>query len=60
MMIEKPGKTIGFFIPIAAKNQRTRRELLDRLGKLVDDLVSRSGIDEDELVREISYSPSQN
>jgi hypothetical protein len=39
---------------------RTRRELLDRLGKLVDDLVCHSGIDEDGLVREISSSPSQN
>jgi hypothetical protein len=59
-MIEQHGKTIGFFISIAARNQRTRRELLDRLGKLVDDLVCRSGIDEDELVCEISSSPSQN
>jgi hypothetical protein len=30
------------------------RDLIGRLGRLGDDVVSRSGIDEDELVREIS------
>ena len=41
-------------------DQRIGGEVIDRLGRLVDDLVCRSGIDEDELVREISSSPSQS
>ena len=60
MQIERHSEPIGLFVPIATKDQRTQREVIDRLSRLVDDLVSRSGIDEDELVREISYSPSQN
>ena len=64
MQIERHSEPIGLFVPIATKDQRTRREVIDRLGRLVDDLVCHSGIDEDELVREISssnsHSPSQN
>ena len=60
MQIERHSEPIGLFVPITAKERRTGRELLDQLGMLVDDLVCRSGIDEDELVREISSSPSQS
>jgi len=60
MMIKQHSITISLFVPITAKEQRNEREVIDRLGKLVDDLVCHSGIDEDELVREISSSPSQN
>ena len=59
-MIERHGEPIGFFVPITAKDRRTGREVLGRLGRLVDDLFSRSDIDADELVREISSSPSQS
>jgi hypothetical protein len=47
-------------VPITAKDRRTGREVIGRLGRIVDDFVCRSGIDEEELVREISSSPSQN
>ena len=60
MVVERHSEPIGLSVPITAKDQRTRREVIDRLGRLVDDLVCHSGIDEDELVREISSSPSQN
>jgi len=60
MQIERHSEPIGLFVPITAKDRRTRREVIGRLGRLVDDLVSRSGIDADELVREISSSPSQS
>jgi len=60
MQIERHSEPIGLFVPITAKERRTGRELLDRLGKLVNYLVCHSGIDEDELVREISSSPSQS
>ena len=60
LVIERHGEPIGFFVPITAKDRRTGREVIGRLGRLVEDLVCRSGIDEDELVREISSSPSQS
>ena len=37
-----------------AKDRRAGRKALGRLGWLVDDIVTRSGLDEDELVQEIS------
>ena len=60
LVIERHGEPIGFFLPITAKDRRIGRDVIGRLGRLVDDLVCRSGIDEDELVREISSSPSQS
>ena len=60
LVIERHGEPIGFFVPITAKDRRIGRDVIGRLGRLGDDLVCRSGIDEDELVREISSSPSQS
>lgn len=60
LVIERHGEPIGFFVPITAKDRPIGREVIGRLGRLVDDLVCRSGIDEEELVREISSSPSQS
>jgi len=60
LVIERHGEPIGFFVPITAKDRRIGREVIGRLGRIVDDLVCRSGIAEEELVREISSSPSQN
>lgn len=60
LVIERHGEPIGFFVPITAKDRPIGREVIGRLGRLVDELVCRSGIDEDELVREISSSPSQS
>ena len=54
LVIERHGEPIGFFVPITAKDRRTGRKMLGRLGGLVDDIVARSGLDGDELVREIS------
>lgn len=56
LVIERHGEPIGFFVPIAAKDRRAGRDALGRLAGLVDEIVTRSGIDEDELVREISSS----
>jgi antitoxin (DNA-binding transcriptional repressor) of toxin-antitoxin stability system len=60
LVIERHGEPIGFFVPITARDRRTGHEVLGRLGRLVNDVVCRSGIDEEELVREISASPSQS
>lgn len=50
LVIERHGAPIGFYVPIAAKDRRTGREALGRLGSLVDEVIPRTGIDEDELV----------
>jgi antitoxin (DNA-binding transcriptional repressor) of toxin-antitoxin stability system len=54
LVIERHGEPIGFFVPITAKDRRAGREALGRLAELVDDIVARSGLDVDEVVREIS------
>ncbi|MGD9999689.1 MAG: type II toxin-antitoxin system Phd/YefM family antitoxin [Ilumatobacteraceae bacterium] len=54
LIVERHGEPIGFYVPIAAKDRRAGREVLGRLGAIVDDVIARSGIDEDELVREIT------
>ena len=56
LVIERHGKPIGFFVPVAAKDRREGRAALGRLGRVVDELLDESGLDEDELVREISGS----
>jgi antitoxin (DNA-binding transcriptional repressor) of toxin-antitoxin stability system len=54
LVIERHGEPIGFFVPIVAKDRQAGRKALGRLAGLVDDVITRSGLDEDELVREIS------
>ncbi len=54
LVIERHGEPIGFFVPIEAKDRRAGREALGRLASHIDDIVTRTGLDEDELVREIS------
>lgn len=54
LVIERHGEPIGFFVPITAKDRRAGRDALGRLGGLVDDIIAGSGLDEDDLVREIS------
>jgi antitoxin (DNA-binding transcriptional repressor) of toxin-antitoxin stability system len=54
LVIERHGEPIGFFVPIVAKDRRAGREALGRLGELVDDIVARTGLGEDDLVREVT------
>jgi len=54
LVIERHGEPIGFFVPITAKDRRAGRDALGRLGGLVDDIIARSGLDEADLIREIS------
>lgn len=54
LVIERHGQPIGFFVPITAKDRRRGRKALGRLGDVVDDVLRAAGIDEDELVREVS------
>jgi antitoxin (DNA-binding transcriptional repressor) of toxin-antitoxin stability system len=54
LVIERHGKPIGFFVPVAATDRRAGRAALGRLGRLVDKVLADSGLDEEELAREIS------
>ena len=54
LVIERHGEPIGFFVPIAAKDRRAGRDALGRLAGIVEDVIARSGLDEDEIVREVS------
>lgn len=54
LIVERHGEPIGFYVPIEAKDRRAGREALGRLGMVVDELLAVSGVDVDELVREIA------
>jgi antitoxin (DNA-binding transcriptional repressor) of toxin-antitoxin stability system len=54
LVIERHGEPIGFFVPITAKDRRTGRAALGRLGEVVEEILVSAGVDEDDLVREVS------
>jgi antitoxin (DNA-binding transcriptional repressor) of toxin-antitoxin stability system len=54
LVIERHGKPIGFFVPVEAKDRQAGREALGRLGRLVDDLGAKIGLDEEALAQEIT------
>lgn len=54
LVIERHGEPIGFFVPITAKDREAGRAVLGRLGQVVADVMHATGVDEDELVREVS------
>lgn len=56
LVIERHGKPIGFFVPISAKDRRAGRAALGRLGDVVEDVLATTGLDEDELIRDLSGS----
>ena len=54
LVIERHGTPIGFYVPIDAKDRAAGREALGRLGRVVDDVLERTGLDEDQLVEELT------
>ena len=54
LVIERHGEPIGFYVPIAAKDRRAGRQALGRLGAGVEGMLAGAGIDEDELVDEVT------
>lgn len=56
LVSERHGTPIGFFVPIEARDRQEGQEALGRLGRLLDTLTERTGIDEDELVPEVGSS----
>ena len=53
LVIERHGDPIGFFVPIVARDRQAGREALGQLGELVEDVLNQTGLDEDDLVREV-------
>ncbi len=56
LVIERHGKPIGFFVPISATDRRAGRAALGRLGTAAGELLAEAGLDEEELVREVTRS----
>jgi antitoxin (DNA-binding transcriptional repressor) of toxin-antitoxin stability system len=50
LVIERHGQPIGFFVPLEAKDRKAGRAALGRLGKVVDEILAKTGMTEDELV----------
>lgn len=54
LVIERHGKPIGFFVPISAKDRRAGRQALGQLGDAAGQILELAGLDEEELVQEVS------
>lgn len=57
LVIERRGKPIGFFVPVDAKDRRRGRAALGRLGHVVQSVLGEAGLDEEQLVRELTEEP---
>ncbi|MFP5377160.1 MAG: type II toxin-antitoxin system Phd/YefM family antitoxin [Acidimicrobiia bacterium] len=54
LVIERHGRPIGFFVPVEAKDRKRGRAALGRLGRAVDVVLADTGLDEEQLVEELS------
>lgn len=54
LVIERHGKPIGFFVPLVAKDRVAGREALGRLGRVVQDALDATGLDEEHLAAAVS------
>lgn len=54
LVIERHGKPIGFFVPVDATDRRRGRAALGRLGQAVESVLGETGLDEEQLVRELT------
>ena len=54
LVIERRGKPIGFFVPVAATDRERGRQALGRLGRYVHELLDETGLDEDTLAGEVA------
>ena len=59
LVIERHGEPVGFYVPITATDRPAGRAALGRLDALVNDLAAQTGLDEDDLVREIGTKRRQ-
>ena len=49
LVVERHGKTVGFYIPIEAKDRTTGQAALEDLEKIINGILERAGMTEDEL-----------
>jgi antitoxin (DNA-binding transcriptional repressor) of toxin-antitoxin stability system len=56
LIIEKHGKPVGFYIPIKPKDKNSPelKEAIARLDALMEDILARTGMSEDEFVEELT------
>lgn len=60
LVIERHGKPIGFFVPITATDRREGRAALGRLGDVVENVLQSAEVDEEQMVAEMTSSPSSS
>ena len=54
LVIERHGTPVGFYVPVEAKDREGRIDSLARLSVTVDEVLSESGLSEEELVHEMT------
>lgn len=53
LIVERHGEPIGFFVPIVAIDRPAGEAALGRLGRIVDEVLERTQLTEDQLVKEL-------
>jgi hypothetical protein len=53
LVIEKHGNPVGFYIPVRAKDKRTRKDSGKGLNELMAEVLMMTGLSEDEFVSEV-------
>lgn len=54
LVVEKRGEPVGFFVPVEGKDPDARAAALERLGEVVQGVLAKTGLSEDELVAEFT------
>ena len=56
LVIERHGRPIGFFVPLVAKDREAGRAALGRLDAAVQAVLDETGLQEEDLVAEVTGS----
>ena len=54
LVVEKRGEPVGFFVPVAAKDRCAQAAAMKRLGEVVQGVLDKTGLSEDEFVAEFT------
>ena len=54
LIVERHGEPIGFFVPIVAVDRKAGDTALGRLGRVVDQVLEKTQLTEDQLVKELA------
>lgn len=60
LIIERHGKPIGFYVPITATDRREGRAALGRLGVLAERVLQTAGMDEEQMVTEMTAAQNDS